>query len=99
MLGKSYNSPEDIRNAFDEAAIVAAITNVLYGRVEEIMSIGKDILGFDINDIREYQNLNSEKRAKVMKEFNGADIDDADDVLEFLENAVDDVIKAGGVVV
>ena len=94
MLGKSYNSPEDIRNAFDEAAIVAAITNVLYGRVEEIMSIGKDILGFDINDIREYQNLNSEKRAKVMKEFNGADIDDADDVLEFLENAVDDVIKA-----
>ena len=44
--------------------------------------------------IREYQNLNSEKRAKVMKEFNGADIDDAEDVLEFLENAVDDVIKA-----
>lgn len=93
LLGREYGGIGELCNAFDETVVVTAITNVLYGKVEEVMSIGKDVLGFDIDEHSDYQKLSTSRKAKVLKKFANADIAKPDEVVEFLENAIAAVVK------
>ena len=94
LVGRRFADTDELCDAFCEAVVVKAVTGVLYGRVEEIMSIGKTALGFDIAEYSAYKKLSASQKAAVMKKFAGRDLANSKEVLELLENAIKEVKNA-----
>lgn len=94
LVGRRFADTDELCDAFCEAVVVKAVTGVLYGKVEQIMSIGKAVLGFDIGEHSDYNKLSESQKAAVMKKFAGEELADAEAVSELLERAIKEVKSA-----